>query len=467
MKFFFSTLLLTLFLSTGAQDNFNCFTVLCGKEASMDGSVFLAHNEDDGGEQNLRFFKTKHLSRIETQEITLRRGAKYLPTGDFNSLFWIEMPGMEFSDSYHNEYGVSIVSDACPSREDHGEISDGGIGYWLRRIMALQATSAREAVRIGGKLIEKYGYVSSGRTYCIADKDEAWMLSVVKGKHWIAQRVPDDEVAIIPNYFTIQKIKLQDTLNYLGSEDIIRYARKKGWFKGPDSAFNFRLAYADPNSLTHKINVERHWAALNKLAPKEYKLHDHFPFSFQPERKIVLMDLFDILRYHYENTSIDRSHNHTLGSPHQTHRAICANSTQYGLVAQHRSKLPVSIGSVLWISLFHPCIHPFIPFYNGMKDSPVTIDMDAQSALRTHFEKSDNRNIIFAQFVKNGINIDKDYQNYYLNYLPQTLQQERNLLINQKKNEKKWLTEYKTNQSQAIDSITAFCHQQMQMSLPK
>jgi dipeptidase len=52
----------------------------------------------------------------------------------------------------------------------------------------------------------------------------------VNGKHWVAQRVPDDKVAPIPNCYTIQGIDLRDTVNFLGSPDIIEYAITRGWY---------------------------------------------------------------------------------------------------------------------------------------------------------------------------------------------------------------------------------------------
>ncbi len=53
------------------------------------------------------------------------------------------------------------------------------------------------------------------------------MLAVVKGKHWVAQRVPDDHIAIIPNYYTITTVNLTDTMNFYGSDDLVEYAIKK------------------------------------------------------------------------------------------------------------------------------------------------------------------------------------------------------------------------------------------------
>ena len=45
----------------------------------------------------------------------------------------MEMPGQDFADSYMNENGVLVTSNSCPSKEQFGEITDGGIGYELRR----------------------------------------------------------------------------------------------------------------------------------------------------------------------------------------------------------------------------------------------------------------------------------------------------------------------------------------------
>ena len=60
MKKIFSLLVLSLaaVLHLGAQeiDHLNCFAVLAGKNATKDGSVMLAHNEDDSGEQMINIY---------------------------------------------------------------------------------------------------------------------------------------------------------------------------------------------------------------------------------------------------------------------------------------------------------------------------------------------------------------------------------------------------------------------------
>ena len=79
----------TLFSQT--SDHLNCFAVLAGKGATTDGSVLLAHNEDDSGEQMLNIYNVPRNSM-----------------GKNNKYIWVEFPGMEVSDAYLNEYGVAI-----------------------------------------------------------------------------------------------------------------------------------------------------------------------------------------------------------------------------------------------------------------------------------------------------------------------------------------------------------------------
>ena len=447
MKAFILNGLLLLSLQIFGQNNFNCFTVLAGKYATDDESVMLAHNEDDGGDQTVNLYKVPRVESKDSIEVKLKNGGILHLSPTTFAMIWLEMPGMEFSDSYQNEYGVTIVSNQCLSKEEQPDLTDGGIGYWLRRAIALQAKTAREAVKIGGKLIEKYGYASSGRTYSIADKNEAWMLAVVNGKHWVAQRVPDDQVAIIPNYYTIGKIDLKDTLNFYGSKDLIDYARKRNWYEGNDANFNFRLAYAAPQSLKHPVNTERHLDAINRLSDTKYTINDTLTFAFYAKDLIKLPDLFRVLRSHFEGTPFDKSKDYTLGSPHKTHRAICAQSTQYGFVAQLRNYAPDALNPI-WISFVHPCSHIFVPLYNGISyfSGEFNNFTDYQSALQEHFDKFvRNKKHFFNTFIKDAKKIDKKYVVRIKKRKLTIDEYEKALLANQKNAEQKLFDIYKMN----------------------
>lgn len=358
-------------ITAPAQEQFNCFTVLVGKNASADGSVLMAHNEDDYGKQLVNWFAVPKKSWHEGTEFILKNGGRVGQAAFTNRYIWLEMPGMDFSDSYLNEYGVCIASNACSSREDKPDISDGGIGYNLRQLMAERALNARDAIVLAGRLIEKFGYTGAGRTYCIADPKEAWALAVVNGKHWVAQRIPDDEVMILPNNYTIREVNLNDTENFLGCPDLIDYAVKRGWYKPEtDGPFNFRNAYVGRNSIKHPGNVNRAWGAYH-LFNAGFSLTDDFPFSFKPADKVSKQDLMKLLRYHYEGTDLDKSLDYTKGSPYKLNGSmICDGSSVYGFVGELRSWMPADIGCVMWLAPQWPDIQPFIPMYAGTVGFP-------------------------------------------------------------------------------------------------
>ncbi|MBN3034288.1 MAG: C69 family dipeptidase [Bacteroidales bacterium] len=365
----------------------DCFSILVGRDASADGSVLFAHNEDDYGERVVNIYKVPVLEHGQGASVRLKEGGTLEQAPVTCSFLWLEMPEMDFSDGYMNQYGVTIASDACQSREDNPEFTDGGIGYWLRRIMAERARNAREAVDICGELVEYFGYTGSGRTYCVADPCEAWMVAVVKGKHWVAQRVPENQVAIIPNYYTISDVHLDDTLNFLGSGDLILYAEQRGWYDPAQGAFSFREAYSSPGALTHTENITRHWSAMTLLSGKEYQTGDTFPFSFIPPGKIGLPDLFGVLRDHYEGTELDLTGSYEKGNPHEHGaRTICAHTTQYGFVAQLRNGMDPAVGAVLWLAPHRPCVHPFVPWYAGLQEIPEGFARGTYlTALEEHF----------------------------------------------------------------------------------
>jgi dipeptidase len=364
---------MVLFVSTlWADDNSNCYSVVVGKDASEDGHVIMAHNEDDTPPQVVHHRKVPRKKYSSDETVILVNGGQLDQIDETWAFIWSEMPEMTFSDSYLNEWGVCIASDACPSREDQSELTDGGISYMLRRLVALRAKTAREGVLLAGDLIEQFGYDASGRTYTICDPEEGWLLCAVNGKHWLAQRVPDDHVAIIANTYTVHDVDLADTVNFLASSDIIEYAVSRGWYDPEsDGAFDFAAVYADPDIAADSGNFCRQWGGLRYVAAEPIGLNEHLPFSVKPKKKLSTSNVMQILRDHYENTEFYQG-DPEMGNPHRTGvRTICTWTTQTSFVAQLRSGPPADIGLVYWVCLGPPCTSFYTPFYFGLKEFPA------------------------------------------------------------------------------------------------
>lgn len=414
--------LLIFFLLAGwlqaEEKSFNCFTILAGKDASADGSVLLAHNEDDHGRLLVNVYKVPAREYRRGDVFIMKSGTVLPQINSTPGLLWLEIPENDFADAYINEYGVALTSNSCPSREDKPELSAGGIGFSLRRLVAERAQTARDGVRIAGELISQYGYNAPGRTYIIADTREGWFLHAVNGKHWVAQRVPDNEAAVIANRYTITRVDLDDTVNFQGSPDLIDYAVHRGWFDPQkDGEFNFAKAYSHPVNFTHANNVLRQWQGTNLLAAKSRKPGDPLPFSFKPRRVIRLNDLFRVLRDHYEGSKYDSTDHYKNGSPNSgKNRTICTESTQYAFVAQLRGWLPVEIAHVVWLSLRRPDSNAFSPWYVSMDAAPAGYSREnADSAWKNHFsplpvQAFDDASLAFNTYAKVSETVDRQYK---------------------------------------------------------
>ncbi len=464
-KLIISLIVLLIFQNTFANiiNEFNCYSILVGKDCTVDGSVLFAHNEDDYGEQIVNMYKVPSLNHDTNEVVILKNGGVVPQIPVTNRYLWLDMPGMNFSDSYMNEFGVTIASNSCHSKEKNADLKNGGIGYWLRRLMAERAKSAREAVEIGGKLIEEFGYNFTGRTYCIADPKESWVMSVVMGNQWIAQRVPDNKIMVLPNYFTITNININDTENYLISEELIEFAIKEGWYTPEkDSEFNFRQVYGINSSIEHPNNINRKWSGLNLLGDKNFKTTDEFPFLIAPKKKITVKDLMKVLRNHYENTELENNdlsvsvHENKFGS-------ICAKSTQYGFVAQLNGNMPKEIGNVFWYSPIHPCTNPFIPIFYNIKKFPKDYYFkNYQSAIKTHFTiklpeiKKKMPEHAFLSITNKNLKIEENYYSEIRKIKKKIKKYEKNILKKHSSFQKRMLKLHKKNPKKARMKITDY-----------
>lgn len=386
-----AAMLLTLLvlLVTGRKAE-ACFSVIVGKKASATGRVILGHNEDTSGRLVMHLYKVARRRHNPDEKLVFEEGMAEIPQAPETwAYFWSEArapyPGISYCDFFINEWGVAVTSDNCGlSREDAPELSEGGIGYGLRRIVAERARTAREGVEIATRLLDQYGYAASGRSYQIVDKDEGWMLQVVNGKNYVARRVADDEVALIPNHYTIREIDLNDKENYIVSPGLIDYAIKRGWYaQSPDNRdFDFARAFQNVERYEHPVNTFRHRHSVTMTTGQEFA-SGALPFSVKPGRQIDLSDVKAILRTHYERTPDDLSSDENP-SPHYTsNRVICTSTTVDSAVVEFRDNPDFT---VVWRASGRPCVNPFVPWYLGITEVPAEYGwLSGEEGAKTHF----------------------------------------------------------------------------------
>ena len=413
-------ILLTSYLLLLTSGLYACFGIIAGKKATYDGSVMIGHAEQNGPPAFLNFIIVPAIKHDPNSFVKFLKGGLYPEPEVSNSYIWSENFGMKGSDAVMNEWGVICVSNATRSNEDspeelqkRGDITNGGITLELRIEIARRAKTARQAIHIAADLISKFGYYGYGGTHIIADQNEAWLLTVVGGKHWIAERVPDDKVVILPNVIVIREINLKDTVNFLASIDIIDYAVKRGWFDQKNGkTFDFKKAYdkdpTDQFALKYGCDA-RQWRGQCLVTGKSIDLpvkEDGLPFCVSPSHKLTVMDMRAILSDHLEGTEFDlsnktaasnlqisssssficnppkdisspelyRNYNYANGSPHNLMKTIdgmiCNKDLQEIGIFQLRSWLPADIGCVYWRTTAAPCSSVLTPWYLGITEIP-------------------------------------------------------------------------------------------------
>jgi len=401
-----------------SEEWMNCFAVVAGKDCTVDGSVIVAHNEDSGIDSAVHHWKVPAEKHAAGKERTLLLGGTVPYASETPGYIWCQMPGLKYSDTFFNEHGVAVVTNACKSREDKPDLTDGGITLLLRRIVGVRATSARHGVEIAIELLGKFGYGDSGRCMTIADSKEAWILDMVRGKHWAAARVPDDKVAVVANHYSIHRVDPDDKENFILSPGLIEYAVKRGWYDPDrDGAFDFATVYGGEGARKHRSNVRRAWRANNLIGTKKVDEKWLQPTFVKPKRKISVQDLMEVLRDHYEGTDYDKSLGYELGTPNKNGSTICAGGTSFSTVFQLRGDKPAAIGAVMWIAMGRPDASIYVPWYAGMTAVPKGYSVGSwQDGERLHMDRNfiaEGSPARFAAVNDYQRRLDRDYGDNY------------------------------------------------------
>ena len=282
----------------------------------------------------------------------------------------------------------------------------------LQRIALQRCTTARDAIRLMGELIEKYGYADSGECLTIADPKEVWHFEVFGegpdkiGGVWAAVRIPDGEVGVSANISRISTLDLKDKDRYMASKNVFDVAKRLGYWDGKEP-FKFWKAYSGKNYQgVYKAYSVRELFILNALAPS-LKLNDtleELPFSVKPERPVSATDVMALLRQTYEGTDLDMTRQlkvavkqkdgkvDTIVSPKANPwmrpdevemlngirpgvvnrvRLVSVPQCAYSTVIQLRSWLPDAVGGIVWFSMDNPGQSPRVPLFCGITDLPA------------------------------------------------------------------------------------------------
>lgn len=411
-KIFASALMAVAMLGSVSEAE-ACSNFIVGKKASVDGSVMCSYSADDYGMfQNLCHYPAAKHAKGEMRKIFDWDSNKY----------YGEIP--EAAETYNvigniNEWQVTIGETTYGGREEMVD-STGIMDYGSLIYVALQRSkTAREAIKVMTTLANTYGYNSGGETFTICDPNEAWIMEMMgkgagsKGAVWVALRIPDDAICAHANQSRIGKFNMKDKKNVMYAKDVVSFARSKGWFKGKDADFSWKMAYAKPDFSGRRFCDARAWAMLNHFYDMSPYLDwalgknpdaQDMPLWVVPNKKVSVKDVENVMRDHYEGTPLSVADGSDIGGgiwemPYRptplmykvdgkqyfNERPVSTQQSGFVFVSQMRSWLPREIGGVFWFANDDANMAAFTPVYCSMTERPECYNTPGADAL--HFSK--------------------------------------------------------------------------------
>ena len=454
-----------LLLSIQAAAQANCTVIAVGKKASVDGSVITSQT---GNCPECRVHVVPAQSFKKDAMAPVYYGLRDVkkPLCEYGEVIGY-IPQAEHTFAYFhtgyphmNEHQLAIGESTIPQKKELITTLDNGkqiMTIEQAQLFALQrCKTAKEAVNLIGSLMEKYGFVATdgwgAESLCIADPNEIWVFEVFgvgagwspesgkPGAVWVAQRLPDDHVTIIPNFSIIREIDPNDSDNFMVSEYYMQAAVQRGLYdpKG-GKPFNWQETYS-PVAI-NEGEIGRFWlfystvapdyrewpdkklskkilfpdTAYESVVPASYKGYDAYhqyyepvslyPFSVKPEKKLSVQDVIAFQRSVFDGTIYDMTADLdwlvpdgkggmvksplTTPFPTKDMRELLditwrrnVSMGGYGMVAQLRGWLPAPIGGVYWFYLDNQYTSTYVPIYAGVTEiSPLykTYDPDNYS----------------------------------------------------------------------------------------
>ena len=381
-----------------------CTNFVVGKDASVDGSTMVSYAAD-----SYALYGFLHHAPAADHAPGAMREVKDWDTG--KPLCSIPQVAHTYNVVGNmNEHQLTIGETTWGGRPEL-EVGEG-IDYGSLIYIALErCKTAREAIKCMTDLVAEYGYASSGETFSIADPNEVWLMELIgkgkveKGAVWVATRIPDDCIAAHANQARFTTINFKDKENWMWSKDVVKFARKQGYYTGKkDEDFNFQEAYAPYDFSGLYVCEARVWSFFRKFSDDMEKYFDfasgktfvetggkyageRMPLYIKPNHKVSAQELKDCMRDQYEGTPLDITKGPDAGPwnsklrygslgfkldsvQYWYERPIATQQTAWSFVAQMRGYESAKAGGILWFGVDDAASTVYMPIYSTITEVP-------------------------------------------------------------------------------------------------
>jgi len=369
--------LAVLGLSCYAASSFACSTIIVGKQASTDGSIIVARNED-GDKGNHPVHYVRHPAIAKGFLFVSVQDNKFKYQMPDNLMSYTGMPDFDGKDHSYEEVGINAAGVSMSATETiyssdkalkaDPYVADTGITESeVTSILLPQMKTARQGVELLGHIIETTG-AAEGFGIAFADKNEVWYLENGGGHHWVAVRIPEDSYFVSANQGRIHEVNLNDANNVMYSKDLADFAVTHGLAQArTDGQFNFFAAYTEDGANDVTYNYRRVWTMQKLLTPSaaSNSFQDgNAPLFLKPDHKLSVVDVETVLQNHYQGQG-DQYDMYTTNNPTTKYRPISVYRAQESHAVQMRDNLPAPIANIENINLGMTALGIYVPFYQG------------------------------------------------------------------------------------------------------
>lgn len=357
-----------------------CTTIIVGRDVSADGSFIFGRTDDThtiGKEQIV----SVPAQRTDLPNIFVDAHNGFTMELPKDSCQYVMTPRSEsahtgiWAESALNEFEVAIsatetiiASDTALSADPY--ILNGIAESNIPTLVIPYVRTAREGIKRLGELVDQYGS-AEGNGVLIADPTEAWYMEIYTGHQWLAIKLPQDKVAVIPNAAVLGCADVADTENVLASANLWEMPKENNFLALSNGKPHAALTYGADRFTEHMLpgNQYRFWGGRAFLAPSQtgdIDLTAYYEAFFTPDKKVTLADCMELMRYRYEDTV-----NATETNP--KNRPIGVNYTEAAHLFWQRPHMP----TVMWVALANPEFSVFLPFYGNLTQTPTPYTLDS------------------------------------------------------------------------------------------
>ena len=344
---------------------FACTTMIVGKAASGDGSLIVAHSDDDVADERViyvpaRKFNKKSKRKVYYDDASLGHKQQYNSTplrryvGNGRGPGYRPVKGQGFKPSkalgsipqypksdpdypialpkalktyayFDGNYGIMnekslMIGECTCGAKVHPEPEPNKRIFYsaeLSRVALERCDNAVDAIKLMGYLIKKYGYYGTGETLLVGDKNEGWVMEMCGYDPdggdglWVAKRVPDDHLFVAANEFRIRDVA-PNAPDMLFSDNLFEVCERLGWWSPAHGTLDWLPTVSWGEYGNPYYSLRRVWRAMSRAAPSmnlspwvEDGYTRAYPFSIKPDRPLPVTEVAQLYRDHYEGTEFD------------------------------------------------------------------------------------------------------------------------------------------------------------------